>query len=197
MKGISFIFTVLFFSSSATYAFSIESHYVQTEKNEYLKMWSLKCESYESADCLFLCGSAEHCQKTEPYCLNCAGTTWPILKEIFTMLSANYQRSTKPMEKRDLLNYLQERNFVIFDSHDIFNYYKPIEGHIFLEQIESFCSGKEGQPLLVIQLDEVNIPQELSFILCQDGVDGTQGYWVQKKLPEIGRAYLNSIFNMR
>lgn len=186
MKKTFLLIMIITFHVNFALGFQIANKFFQTEAGELYKINSFHCDLNEFHYCMTLCGSTMSCEKIEPHCHSCAGTTWPLLKEIYTQLSVYYQSDFREIEIGEIVKYFGKINFVIFDSQDIYNYYKPVEGRTFSKDLESFCHGKEVKPLLVIELDEVNIPKELTMVLCQYSSGKTTGHRVYKKIPELG-----------
>ncbi|WP_413580649.1 hypothetical protein [Bdellovibrio sp. HCB288] len=191
MKSFLFAAFVLFQTSSAS-AFVVESGYVQKLGGQYSKATKISCDASSSDYCRQICGDSKQCQRLEPFCRNCAGTTSPLLRQLFTELSRVFSIQTKLSDLRSLVNFLSGGRYVLLDLNSVFNYYTPVGGEAFQAELAQFCGASANQALLAVSLDEVNQPQKLNYVLCRDESGKTAAFDVAPRIPELGMPLLKT-----
>lgn len=166
----SFILVILSLISISASAFTVKSGYIQ-EAGQYLKATQITCDFATGAYCNMICGDSQQCVRKEPYCRNCAGTTSPLLRQLFTELSRLFEIKTQLSSMQSLAQFLATESYVMLDLNSVFNYYSPVGGEVFLSELRNFCGEQADNALLVVKLDPVHQPQSLNYVLCQ-GSDG-------------------------
>lgn len=190
-KIFAFLLTSIVLQSLPASAFVIESKYTKNEVGQYVKITEVACSSESREDCYNLCQNESNCQRQEPYCRNCAGTTSPLLRQLFTEISRHYTLKSEIVSRDQLVRYMAVERFVLIDMKSIFNYYTPVGGDAFLKELRSFCGENVETTLLAVQLDNVHQPEKLSYVLCRDQSNQTVAYEAQPRLPEFGHKTLN------
>lgn len=169
MNKFLIFFSVLFsfLISSYSYGFRIS---VDTQKDlnqVYTRTLNITCANGEENLCYTLCNHQRLCQREEPLCLNCAGTTSELMRVIFTQLTSLYEVAPTPVKKTDLFNYIDQDRLVILDSQSLFNFYtnisKNASGPLFL----SLCPAQTVKAFIGLQLDENGFPEHPSFLICE------------------------------
>lgn len=184
-KFITVIVSFLSFTSAAS-ALMVESRYSQNSAGAYIKEVQVSCASHESADCLAICDSPQVCRRAEPYCLNCAGTASSLLRQLFTEIATLYTVTGKIFPHRDLVHYLGTESYVLLGANSIFNYYKPVGGKNFVDELNKLCPSQGQDPLMAVRLNSERQPVQLSFIICKEGDQSSIAYEVTPRKPEIG-----------
>jgi hypothetical protein len=193
MKAFIFGITLLMSSVNA-WALKIESEYIQTITGQYVKTSKVSCDESSASYCLQICNSPVQCQRREPYCRNCAGTSSPLLRQLFTELSHLYTMKAQLTELSPLVKFLAEEDYVLLDLNSVFNYYTPVGGEPFLNELRGFCGDQADTALLAVRLDEVHQPISLNYILCRDGVGQTAAFEVAPRTPGIQQQLKTEIF---
>ncbi len=190
-KFFAFLLTSIVLQTLPASAFVIESKYTKNENGQYVKITEVTCSSESREDCYNLCQHESNCQRQEPYCRNCAGTTSPLLRQLFTEISRYFTLKSEIVLRDQLVRYMAAERFVLIDMKSIFNYYTPVGGDAFLKELRSFCGENVETTLLAVQLDNVHQPEKLSYVLCRDQNNQTVAYEAQPRLPEFGHKTLN------
>lgn len=167
-------------------AFVVESAYRQNQTGAYVKEVVVRCEASEQNDCYTICGANDQCRRKEPYCLNCAGTTSPLLRQLFTEIAKLYKTTSTPMNKDHLVRYLANETYVLLGAKSIFNYYRPVDSAEFMADLAKLCPSASEDPLLAVGLNSENQPTKLNFILCRPQGGASVAFEVQPRTPEIG-----------
>ncbi|AHZ85411.1 hypothetical protein EP01_10735 [Bdellovibrio bacteriovorus] len=173
-------------------AFLVESGYVKQPGGQYVKMTKISCETATSSHCQSLCQNPTACQRPEPYCRNCAGTTSPLLRQLFTEISKTYAISQELNDRQVLVKYLGTERYVLLDIKSVFNYYTPVGGEAFAKELGAFCGDSAESALLAVKLDEVHQPMALSYVLCRNNAGQTSAFEVQPRQPGIGNRPLSA-----
>ncbi|WP_413577646.1 hypothetical protein ACLVWU_04425 [Bdellovibrio sp. HCB290] len=185
MKHILFVTMILLGISNAR-AFTVESGYIQKLSGQYVKATKISCDASTGSYCQQICGEAGSCQRIEPYCRNCAGTTSPLLRQLFTELSRVFSIQQKVSDMQPLIGFLSGERYVLLDLNSIFNYYTPVGGEAFLNELTQFCGANANTALLAVSLDEVHQPQKLNYVLCRDNAGKTAAFDVSLRTPGMG-----------
>lgn len=187
MKSIMSIFIVsLLGLGSVAQAFKVESTYTQQESGRYVKVTRVTCDAPDGGSCLQLCQNQQVCERVEPYCRNCAGTTSPLLRQLFTEIAKVYKIKGALTDSSPLVNYLGNQLYTLLDVKSIFNYYTPIGADSFIEDLKSFCGDDASNSLLAVTLDEVHQPRELKYVLCRNQQNQTVAFEVEERRPDVG-----------
>lgn len=197
-KWIGTITTLILLQPIFAQAFLVESTYIKQPGGQYAKMTKVTCDTASSGDCQSLCQNATACQRPEPYCRNCAGTTSPLLRQLFTEISRVYAISREVNDRKDLVRFLGTEKYVMLDLRSVFNYYSPVGGDAFTKELRFFCGETGENTLLAVKLDEVHQPVALSYVLCRNNVGQTSAFEVQPRQPGFGQRPLSAplIFKM-
>ncbi|QLY26312.1 hypothetical protein [Bdellovibrio sp. KM01] len=185
---------LLVVSSVNAWALKIESEYIQTITGQYVKTTKVSCDESSANHCTQICNNPILCQRREPYCRNCAGTSSPLLRQLFTELSHLYTVKSQLTELSPLVKFLAEEDYVLLDLNSVFNYYTPVGGEPFLNELRNFCGDRADSALLAVRLDEVHQPASLDFILCPDGSGQTSAFEVAPRTPGIQQQLKTEIF---
>ncbi|QDK44490.1 hypothetical protein DOM22_04615 [Bdellovibrio sp. ZAP7] len=185
---------LLVVSSVNAWALKIESEYIQTITGQYVKTTKVSCDEASANHCTQICNNPILCQRREPYCRNCAGTSSPLLRQLFTELSHLYTVKSQLTELSPLVKFLAEEDYVLLDLNSVFNYYTPVGGEPFLNELVNFCGDRADSALLVVRLDEVHQPASLNYILCPDGAGQTAAFEVAPRTPGIQQQLKTEIF---
>lgn len=191
-KWISFILTSIVLQTLPASAFVIESGYIQQDSGQYVKATKITCDSSTAQDCNSLCQNESICQRVEPYCRNCGGTASSLLRQLFTQISKLYAIKSELSDRSVLVQYLASASYVLLDMKSTYNYYTPVGGDAFLQEMQVFCGKKADTALLVVRLDEAHQPAELSYILCRNDSGQTTAFEVQPRQPEFGQQPLST-----
>lgn len=191
-KWISILLTSFIFQSLPASAFMIESGYVQQENGQYVKATKVTCDTMTASSCQDLCQNQSTCQRVEPFCRNCGGTTSPLLRQLFTEISRIYSIKHELQDRSVLVRYLANEKYVLLDIKSVFNYYTPIGGEAFYNEMQAFCQASTDTALLAVRLDQVHQPTELSYVLCRNNLGYTTAFEVQPRQPEFGQRPLST-----
>ncbi|MDG0814896.1 hypothetical protein [Bdellovibrio svalbardensis] len=178
--------------SSVSLAFSINSRYAINEKGAYIKETQVLCDMNEAEYCQVLCKQDNECRRTEPYCLNCAGTTSTVLRTLFSQISQNYVPTQTEIPTSAIVRYLATTNYILIGAKSVYNYYKPLNSGEFLSNLQALCPTPTDDPLLAIKLSPVQEPEKMSFILCKSADGRTQAFDVSPRQPGLGNQVLGS-----
>ncbi|MBV2169501.1 MAG: hypothetical protein KUL82_12420 [Bdellovibrio sp.] len=199
MKAIvkAIFFSILFHSLFAG-AFVVESGYLQQDDGQYIKATKVTCDGGTKQYCQALCQNGSSCQRIEPYCRNCAGTSSPLLRQLFTEISRFYKIKRELPDRAPLVQYLATEKYVLLDVKSVFNYYTPVGGESFLKELGALCGKQAETALLAVRLDQVNQPIELSYVLCRNNIGQTTAFEVEPRKPELGQQPLSTplFFNL-
>ncbi|UYL07323.1 hypothetical protein B9G69_009720 [Bdellovibrio sp. SKB1291214] len=185
---------VLSFSSLNAGAFTVESTYDQILTGQYVKTTKVSCQETTANYCTQICNNPVQCVRREPYCRNCAGTSSPLLRQLFTELSRLYAIQAPMLELSPLIHFLAHQNYVLLDLNSVFNYYTPVGGELFLNELRSFCADQADTALLVVKLDEVHQPASLNYVLCKNPMGQTAAFEVAPRTPGIQQQLKTEIF---
>lgn len=181
------LLTMLFLLGAATaQALTIESGYIQDASGSYLKATKILCENEERSSCLSICENESFCQRVEPFCRNCAGTSSHLMRQLFTDISRLYKVKGELQNPGELVQYLAAEKYVLLDFKSIFNYYTPLGSDEFLADLQSFCGVDAQNALLAVSLDSVNQPFQLKYVLCRNPQNRTLAFEVESRHPEVG-----------
>lgn len=167
---------------SAAMAISIDGKFDQNN-GAVIRTWILTCEIEASEFCVQICGKTDSCEKPEPLCRNCIGTSSQFLRLLFTQLERIYIPSNEALSLVEVANYLRERSFIFVESESIYNFYGPLRAPELIAKMKMFCPAPNDniRPLFVVELDEVSQPVGAKFALCR-GESGTLGaYQINKR----------------
>lgn len=167
-------------------AFLVESGYIKLSTGQYAKATKVVCDGNEKAACQEICKKDSSCQRVEPFCRNCAGTTSALLRQLFTEISKLYKVKGEIKDRTALLQYLSKEQYVLIDVKSVFNYYTPVGDEEFLQDLHSFCGSDAGNSLLAVTLDSVNQPRELKYVLCKNQRNQTTAFEVEDRHARVG-----------
>lgn len=173
-------------------AFLVESGYLKQPGGQYAKVTKVTCDTASSMHCQSLCQNPTACQRPEPYCRNCAGTTSPLLRQLFTEISKTYAIKQEQNDRQVLVKYLGTEKYVLLDIKSVFNYYTPVGGEVFGNELRAFCGDAAETALLAVKLDEVHQPMALSYVLCRNNIGQTSAFEVQPRQPGMGNRPLTA-----
>jgi hypothetical protein len=185
---------LLLVSSLNAWALKIESGYTQTLTGQYVKATKITCDEASANFCTQVCNDPVQCQRREPYCRNCAGTSSPLLRQLFTELSRLYTIKSQVTDMNPLAHFLAQEPYVLLDLNSVFNYYTPVGGDLFLNELRQFCGDQADSALLAVRLDEVNQPATLNYVLCKDGAGQTAAFEVAPRTPGVQLRLKTEIF---
>nr|BFD60477.1 hypothetical protein CKG001_25840 [Bdellovibrio sp. CKG001] len=191
------VISVLLLANQAS-AFLVESNYMKQPGGAYVKVTQVTCDTASSSYCQSLCRNPTACQRPEPYCRNCAGTTSPLLRQLFTEISKSYAISQELNDRQTLVKFLGMEKYVLLDIKSVFNYYTAVGGEAFVNELRTFCGDAAETALLAVKLDEVHQPMALSYVLCRNNIGQTSALEVKPRVPGIGSRPLTAplIFNL-
>ncbi len=180
------------------HAFTVESGYVQQPSGQYVKTTRVTCDVTSAPHCMTLCQNPTICIREEPYCRNCAGTTSPLLRQLFTELARLYTIKSSVTDLSSLIQYMASQSYVLLGVDSVFNYYTPIGGEAFVNDLKVFCGDSAPTAMLVVKLDPVHQPFELSYVLCRNDKGQTAAFEVMPRQPITGQRPLSIpiIFNL-
>lgn len=184
----------LLVSSLSAWAMKIESGYTQTITGQYVKATKITCDEASASFCTQVCGDPVQCERREPYCRNCAGTSSPLLRQLFTELSRLYEIKAQMADLNPLAQFLARETYVLLDLNSVFNYYTPVGGELFLNELRSFCGDQADTAQLAVRLDEVNQPASLNYVLCKDAAGQTAAFEVAPRTPGTQQHLKTEIF---
>ncbi|MBO9666298.1 MAG: hypothetical protein J7501_05745 [Bdellovibrio sp.] len=193
------ILTLIVMAQGAfAHAFVVESGFIQQASGQYVKSTSVTCDLKSAPQCRKLCQNPAVCVREEPYCRNCAGTTSPLLRQLFTELSRLYTIKNLVSDLSPLVQYMASQSYVLLGVDSVFNYYTPVGGDVFVNELKAFCGDSAPTAMLVVKLDPVHQPFELSYVLCRPTNGETVAFEVMPRQPTIGQRLLNTpiIFNL-
>ncbi|WP_413560316.1 hypothetical protein [Bdellovibrio sp. HCB209] len=168
--------------SLQVFAFNVQSGYIQ-EGSQYVKATQITCDFTTGAYCNTICGDSAKCVRKEPYCRNCAGTTSPLLRQLFTELSRLFEVKNQLTSLQPLAHFLAAESYVMLDLNSVFNYYSPVGGEVFLNELRGFCGDQADTALLVVKLDPVHQPQSLNYVLCKNAEGKTLAFEAGSRQP--------------
>ena len=172
--------------SANAWALSVSSRYNKNPQGAYYKEVTIQCADGEEQLCQTMCKSDTVCQRVEPYCLNCAGTTSMLLRQLFTQLGQNYKATDIEIPAVDFANYLASERYVLLGANSAYNYYTPANSGDLIKSLLALCPAGDEEALLAVALDEEYEPSKLSFVICK-ATDGTsKAYQVELNRPEVG-----------
>lgn len=197
-KWMGVLLISVFLIANQASAFLVESSYMKQAGGQYVKVTKVTCDTASSSDCQTLCQNPTTCQRPEPYCRNCAGTTSPLLRQLFTEISKSYAISQELNDRQMLVKYLATEKYVLLDIKSVFNYYTPVGGEAFGKELGFFCGDAAESALLAVKLDEVYQPMALSYVLCRNNIGQTSAFEVKPRQPGMGNRPLTAplIFNL-
>lgn len=183
---------------SPAFAFLVESGFVQQASGHYVKATKVTCDGNTGSLCFDLCKNTSQCQREEPYCRNCAGTSSPLLRQLFTQIARTYALNGEVTDIGTLIRFLADEKYVLLDLKSIFNYYTPVAGDSFAGDLRSFCGDAADSALLAVKLDQVHQPVELNYVLCRNEKNLTTAFEVHPRQPGFGERPLSIplIFNL-
>ncbi|MFP5519452.1 MAG: hypothetical protein ACLGGX_06080 [Bdellovibrionia bacterium] len=166
MRLIYLVFTLVFSASISAQALNLSAKLEQNESGSYQRMLKLTCESQEAQVCQQLCQHDSECTGAEPLCLNCAGTTWGLLKTLFTDVEKVYEAGAK-FSLATLVEGLKAQKFVFLDSGSIYNYYGPSYSATMQSKINSLCPNSQQEAIMGVRLNASRIPEKIEFLVCK------------------------------
>lgn len=198
MKTISSLFIVLglCFVVPVAQAFTVNSRYTTNAAGAYVKETQVLCATNEAEYCQVLCQQDNECRRTEPYCLNCAGTASTVMRSLFTQISQNYIPTQTEIQTSALVHYMVSTPYILIGAKSVYNYYQPLNSSEFLSNLQSLCPQSSDDPLLAIKLTSEQQPEKLSFILCKDANGISRAYDVALRQPGVGGQVLNLKINL-
>lgn len=198
MRKIFFYIAMILTIAAPAGAFVVQTGYIQSGSGQYAKAVRVACDTQTAPLCQKLCDSSTSCQREEPFCRNCAGTTSPLLRQLFTEISRLYEIKSQLSGAEPLIQFMKTEKYVLLDSKSVFNFYTPVGGEVFVRELVNICQGNSEETLLAVRLDTVNIPVELSYVLCREPGQSTRVHEVQLRQPGFGSRPLSTplIFNL-
>jgi hypothetical protein len=152
----------------------------------YYKEITIQCAAGEESLCQEMCKSDTVCERVEPYCLNCAGTSSLFLRQLFTQIGENYKATSTEIPAADFAHYLANERYVLLGANSAYNYYTPVNSGDLIKSLLALCPVGDEEALLAVALDEEYEPTKLSFVICK-ATDGTsKAYQVELNRPEVG-----------
>lgn len=183
-------------ASSFASAFAVNSRYVINDKGAYVKETQILCAADEAEYCQVLCRQDNECRRSEPYCLNCAGTSSSVLRNLFSQISQSYMPTQNEIPTSSIVRYLATTNYILIGAKSVYNYYKPLNSGEFLSNLQALCPSPTDDPLLAIKLSAVQEPEKMSFILCKSADGRTQAFDVSPRQVGVGNQVLGSQINL-
>jgi hypothetical protein len=184
MKIIFQIFLASLFANPAM-ALSISSRYNINSAGAYYKEVQIQCAVGEEILCQQLCAKDTDCNRIEPYCLNCAGTSSLLLRTLFTQIALTYKPTTIEIPTLDFVNYMATQNYILLGANSVYNFYRPVNSPELLQSLLSFCPAGDEEALLAVDLDAENEPAKLSFVICKASDGISRAFQVDFNHPEI------------
>jgi hypothetical protein len=136
----------------------------------------------DTSSCKQLCANAKQCKFPAPLCRNCYGTSSNLLRELFTDIPHNFIGTGVESSIANLLGILKTNRYALINNESAFNYYAPLQSPEFLSGMRSLCPESDyattANPLLLVSLDEENLPQNLQYVICRDGQGNDAAYGV-------------------
>jgi hypothetical protein len=191
MKALVYL-VLVWLTASLAQAFTVESGYIQQPSGQYVKATKITCDAKTSIHCSKICSSSSSCQRVEPYCRNCAGTTSPLMRQLFTELSKYFEIKEQLLDLNLLVQYLASEQYVLLDMNSVFNYYTPLGSEAIVQELRAFCGETASSALLAVKLDKVFQPAELNYVLCHDNRGDTVAFKVAPRQPGVGHRPLNT-----
>lgn len=150
--------------TSPGWAFSLETRTYE-DKGVIQSDIEITCDQSSHGYCFELCQNPDFCSKQEPLCINCAGTTWGLLKSLFTEAYDLYALG-QPMSYQEIVETFKNKEIILINAMSIYNFYGPLRASPIQEALNILCEGREAT--LAIELSEHNIPKQVSFMICRD-----------------------------
>lgn len=198
MKTVFQIFSILMLLSVSAKAFVVETGYASEPYGQYVKVVRVSCDAQTAPMCQLLCNDGASCQREEPFCRNCAGTSSHLLRQLFTEISRLYVIDAQLPSPEIFVHYMRTQKYVLLDSKSVFNFYTPVGGEGFVNELSNICQGNSVETLLAVRLDQMNMPVDLSYVLCRQAGQTTRVHEVRLRQPGIGTRALKTpiIFNL-
>lgn len=182
----------LFFQTAA-WSLDIDSSYIKIGE-QYKKVATVQCMNDESVLCSEFCGNPAQCVQPEPYCLNCAGTTWSFLRAIFTQPGRQYVPSVEVTDAAALVQKILSKKIILVDTKSVFNYYTPIQSEALVRSMIRFCPEGTQKASFAIALNQENIPVALDFVICKSQGEKDLFFSVRRAEAEVNKEAFRSSF---
>lgn len=198
MRQLIQILSTLMLLVSSAKAFVVETGYASEPSGQYVKVVRVSCDAQSAPMCQLLCNDSSSCQREEPFCRNCAGTSSHLLRQLFTEISRLYVIDGQLPSPEIFVHYMRTQKYVLLDSKSVFNFYTPVGGEVFVNELANICQGHSVETLLAVRLDQMNVPVDLSYVLCREAGLATRVHEVRLRQPGIGTRALKTpiIFNL-
>jgi hypothetical protein len=167
-------------------AFIVSGGFKKMPQGYFSRMTKVNCSTDEYLLCQLLCDQDAECEREEPFCRNCGGTSSTLLRELFTEISKLYKIKDTHPNRFDLVQFLKTEVYVLLDLKSIYDYYNSADSKFFTEELRKFCGTNTETAQLAIVLDSVNQPQELRYVLCQDVQNQTIALEVESRYRGMG-----------
>lgn len=164
-KFMTFILVSMLQVSAPAWAFQLQTRLTSGPIEQQV---SISCAADEASQCQSLCGDAKNCSRQEPICRNCLGTSSNFMRLLFTKLNQVYSPTQVSVSAQEVLAYLAGANYILVEPKSIYNYYSALQSLDFEKAMKDLCPTQLGRPVLAVQLDQVNQPVDVSFVICRD-----------------------------
>lgn len=189
---LTFLFLNLFVLFSTAQASDLVSNYVFSTEGLLTKNIKLTCTSDNPVPCQLACNKNDYCESEEPYCLNCAGSTWPFLRLLFTSMPFEYEGANLEIHENTIGELLRDHLIVLLDSKSIFNFYTSAKSEALITLLKSLCPEGSYESAIGVSLNEAHVPKRTEFVSCRT-VDGMKFYEVKNRNPSLDLGINNNL----
>ncbi|MCX7979144.1 MAG: hypothetical protein N2578_09090 [Bdellovibrionaceae bacterium] len=153
--------------SAPSFALDLFTSWKKSDQGAWVKMVHLVCESDEREVCNSLCADSLTCVTPEPWCLNCAGSTWPFMRILFTEAIRNFYPSGKYVSDFDLVGKFLNNFYIFIEAQSVYNYFSKADAEKLAATMRSWCPPESDSQLLAVRLNAERIPEDLEFTVCR------------------------------
>jgi hypothetical protein len=138
----------------------------------------IRCDSTNRL-CNDLCQHNDYCKIEEKICINCVGTSM-LMNSIFEQMGMKYRSTNEEVSSYELIDFLNNKNFVSFTSKSIFNQIDSYDSPALKSRFQSLCSENVAYPLVIFELNPNSfMPRSVKFVICGEKI------YRMSDLPEI------------
>lgn len=154
------IFTISFILSCNVSAFQLDSFWTP----DYKKVNKISCNEDEYI-CQDICDS-DSCEIEENYCRSCIGND-PYITSIFSTLGLTFQNTNQRVSNNEIYNFIKDNRFISITSKSVYNNIDSYDSPVLQQRFQSLCPEYTAYPILLLELEEGNIPGNLKYVVCQ------------------------------
>jgi len=177
---------IIFFSASLVYlaaalGLNIENTLMNVG-NHHIPYHEITCSKKTQLICLQLCSSPERCYQAQPLCINCAGTTWMLIRDVL-LNSHLFLEKSEAVIPETIATSISKSHHIFLDASSLFNFFGPLQSSTIQLQLNSLCPNQESAQIIV-ELSEHYIPSKIKFLSCKISADSAQFYELKKAKPQ-------------